>query len=181
MSELLQILGQVLGFVPLVTGPLAYQMKTPSRLLAIQILTALSFSTHYFLIGATTAAALNIIGAVKCVCYYFRNRRGSKSQLFPIFFTVLVFVTGVLTWNGWYSIFIMSGLLLYSVSLSLSDTQTIRKLTLIKSPLCLVYNIFVSSGGGIAFEIVTLLSVLIGLFRHREKGASSTEEKPSKN
>ena len=116
-----------------------------------------------------TASALNFVAAVKCVAYYVRNKRNSQSLVLPIFFTVLVFVTSLLTWDGWYSILIMTGLLVNSVGLALSNPQTIRKLTLIKSPLCLAYNVLVLSSGGILYEVAVFVSAVLGILKNKKR------------
>ena len=113
--------------------------------------------------------ALNLVAAVKCVCYYIRNQRQSKGLFVPIFFSVLVLITSILTWDGWYSALITTGLLVNAIGLSLSNPQTIRKLTLIKSPLCLIYNLCVFSTGGIIFESFSLLSVIIALIKNKKE------------
>ena len=90
-----------------------------------------------------TATGLNLIGAIKCLCYYIRNKRQIKNFAIPVFFTVLIIITSLLTWDGWYSVLIMSGLVINSIGFSLSNVQIIKKLNLIKSPLCLIYNLCV--------------------------------------
>lgn len=162
-----------MSIVAVITGFVSFQLKTSKGILFFQILTALIFSAHYLLIGAMTAAALNFIVAIKCVCYYIRNKRGDTGKFLPVFFTALVFVTSLLTWNGWYSIFIMTGLVLNAVSLSLLNPQTIRKLNLIKSPLCLTYNLLVMSWGGTLYEIATFISALVGIFKNRKESKNS--------
>lgn len=164
-GEIEMIVGQALSIVAVVLGFISFQMKSAKGILVFQTVTALTFSAHYFLIGAMTASALNFVAAVKCVAYYVRNKRNSQSLVLPIFFTVLVFVTSLLTWDGWYSIFIMTGLLVNSVGLALPNPQTIRKLTLIKSPLCLAYNCLVLSSGGILYEAAVFVSAILGLLR----------------
>lgn len=168
-GEIGMMIGQGLSVVAVITGFISYQMKTAKGILFFQIITALIFSAHYFLIGAMTAMALNLVAAIKCVCYYIRNSRQSNGLFVPFFFTVLVLVTSVLTWDGWYSAFIMTGLSVHAISLSLSKPQTIRKLTLIKSPLCLVYNTCVLSVGGIIFEMSSLISAIIGIIKNRNE------------
>lgn len=141
-------------------------MKTQKGILVFQIATALVFSAHYMLIGALTAMALNLLAVVKCVFYYMRSKRSDKSIFVPIFFTALVVITSLITWDGWYSIFIMLGLVINSIAFSLSNAQTIRKLNLLKSPLCLLYNIIVLSSGGIIYETATLISSIIGIIKN---------------
>ena len=168
-GEIRTIIGQILSIVAVVTGVISFQMKTSKGILFFQIITALVFSAHYFLIGAMTATVLNFIGAIQCVCYYIRNKRQSDNPILPILFTVLVVFTSLLTWDGWYSAFIMLGLIINSIGFSSPNAQVIRKLNLIKSPLCLVYNLCVSSAGGIIFETSSIISTAIGLVKNRKK------------
>lgn len=163
------IIGQALSIVAVILGVISFQMRSAKGILFFQILTALVFSAHYFLIGAMTAMGLNFVAAIKCVCYYIRNKRGGKGLFIPVFFTVLVVVTSLLTWDAWYSVFIMTGLVVNSIGFSLADPQKIRKLVFIKAPLCLIYNICVLSVGGIIYEGSTFVSAVIGAWKHSKR------------
>ncbi len=165
------IIGQGLSILAVITGFISFQQKTAKGILFFQLITALIFSAHYLMIGAMTAMALNLVAAVKCLCYYIRNKKGGKGLFIPVFFTLLVALTSILTWDNWYSAFIMAGLLVNSVGLALSNPQTVRKLTLIKSPLCLFYNICVFSTGGIIFECAVLISAILGIWKNKEARA----------
>lgn len=176
MEQFFYILGQALGVVAVILGFVSFQMKTSKGILCCQIATASLFSAHYLLINAITAMALNIIAAVMCVFYYFRNKRGGKSLFEPTFFTLLVIITSVFTWDGWYSVFISAGLVLNAIALSLSDPQKTRTVMLVKSPLCLIYNIIVISVGGSVYESVALISSIIGLIKYRNKNNSLTDD-----
>ena len=164
---MVEVIGQLLGIAAVVFGFISYQMKTSRGILIFQLTTALIFSAHYFLIGALTAMALNLLGAISCVFYFFRDKRGGKSIIEPIVFIALIMVASIWTWEGWYSAFIMSGLVVNSISLVLSNAQKTRLCMFLKSPLCLIYNIIVSSGGGIVYECVVLVSSLIGIIKNR--------------
>lgn len=168
MEDILYIFGQVLGIVAVVLGFVSYQMKTPRGIIVTQMATALVFSAHYLLIGAITATVLNFLGAVKCLFYYFRDKRGSSSMLEPIIFCAVVIISTVLTWEGWFSALIMVGLLVDTIGLSLGDPQKTRGCIFVKSPLCLVYNAMVWSLGGIIYECAVLVSAVIGLIRNRK-------------
>ena len=93
----------------------------------------------------------------------------SKNIVIPIIFTALIIVTSILTWEGWYSAFVMAGLVVYSLAIALPSAQHIRYAMFIKSPLCLTYNAIVFSIGGIVYECSVLLSSLIGTIRHKRK------------
>ena len=163
-----EIIGQILSIVAVVLGFISFQMKTPRGILIFQLFTALVFSVHYLLIGAMSAAGLNFIAAIKCLCFYFRDKNETKGVAVPIIFTLLVIVTSILTWDGWYSTFIMAGLTILTISYAFS-AQTIRKMNLIKSPLCLVYNICVLSVGGIIYETATFISTIIALIKDKKE------------
>ena len=164
------IIGQILGMVAVVLGFICFQMKSPRVILIFQIIVASVFVAHYICIDSMTAVALNIVAAVQCVSYYFRDKKGSHGHLLPIFFSVVMFVASILTWGGWYSVFIMTGLVVNAVSLSFSSAHKIRIAMLIKSPLCLVYNVLVGSIGGVIYESALLVSSVMGIIKKSKNG-----------
>ena len=169
MEEIFYYLGQGLGILAVVLGFISVQMKTPKGILAFQITIAFIFAAHYLFIGAPGAAALNLLAAVNNILYFFRAKRGGKGWFEPIFYIVMVTATTILTWEAWYSLFLMFGLYGTAVGLSLSDPQNTRKVMLVKAPLCFIYNAFVLSVGGMVYESAVLASAIIGLIRNRKK------------
>lgn len=163
------IIGQILGGVAVALGFFTYQMKDAKKALTVEMFIGLVFAAHYFFIGAFTAALLNLMGPVKCISYYFRNKRGSTSMVVPIIFAAASIISGVLTWEGWYSACLILGVVAHSFAFAMTDTQKLRYAMYIKAPLCLTYNIMVLSIGGIVYECVVLISSTIGIIRHRLK------------
>lgn len=172
MEATLYYIGQALGIVAVILGFISYQMKLPRGIILTQLATAMVFAAHYLLIGAVTAAVLNFLAGLKCIAYYFRDKRGSRSLVEPIVFIVLVIVSGILTWESWYSIALMLGLVVDTVGLAMPDAQMTRRFVFVKSPLCLLYNAMVFSVGGIIYECAVLISSVIGLMKYRKVDAS---------
>lgn len=168
MEDVSYIIGQLLSIVAVILGFISYQMKTPKGIIAFQIITAFVFSVHYLLINVMTAAALNFLSGINSILYYFREKRGSKSLAVPLYVITAVIVTSLITWDGWYSALIMVGLVVGAISLAVSDPQKTRACMLVKSPLCLIYNIIVFSTGGIIYECAVLVSSVLGLVRNRK-------------
>ena len=166
-DNVMYILGQVLGVVAVILGFVSFQMKTPKGILIFQMIVAAVFALHYLLIGAFTAVALNALAAVQNLCYYFRNKKGSKSLVIPIVFVSLVIIASAITFTDWRSAIIMAGVAAGSVSLAMSDPQKIRAAMFVKSPICLIYNALVLSIGGVVYECAVLVSSAIGFFRNR--------------
>jgi hypothetical protein len=58
------------------------------------------------------------------------------------------------------------GMTAISIGFRLSNASDVRRCGLISSPAWLIYNIASGSWGAIACEVMTLLSVIIGMIRH---------------
>ncbi len=168
------ILGQILGVVAVILGFICFQMKTPKAILVFQMIIALVFALHYICIGAVAAAPVNALAAIQSLCYYFRNKKGSKSPVLPIFFAVVMVLVNLLSWifagGEWYTAFLMAGVTVMAISLSFSSAQNIRYAMLVKAPLCLIYNAFAASIGGVAYESALLVSSIIGIIKYRKAG-----------
>ncbi len=162
------IIGQILGGIAIALGFLSYQMKTQKRLLMMQSATSLVFCLHYLLIGATSGMAMNIICIFRNLAYFYRNQKQSKSLWIPILFAMVLGCVGAISWDGWYTIFLLLGLVINTLCLSFSDPQNVRLSILVTSPMVIVYNVLVLSIGGIVYESVAIISALIGLLRQHK-------------
>ena len=168
--DLFYIIGQILGAVAVILGFAAFQRKTQREIIIFQCATAVIFSIHYCLIDAPTAVVLNLLSALICVCFAFRNNRQSKSKGEVIISSLIFTIAGVFVWESIYSVFLIAGLVVNSVSLSFSNPQNTRRAMLIKSPLCIAYNLSVTSMGGVVFECAVLVSAIIGLIKTKVQG-----------
>ena len=175
-------IGQIFGGVAVLLGFLSFQMKTQKQLLLMQTITGAVFCLHYGLIGATVGMVLNIIGIVRNACYFYRNEKGVKAPWLPVLFAVIMGVAGIVTWEAWYSVFCLLGLVINTVCLSLPSPQSVRKSILVTSPMVLTYDVFVRSVGGIVYESVVILSSIIGIYRAKTdcKQANASNPTPKK-
>ena len=166
------LIGQALGIVAVILGFVSFQRKTAAGIILTQMSAALVFALHYTLLSAPTAIALNLLFAVNCVYCYFRDRRGSKEKIGTYVLIVLVIAIGIVTWEGWYTGSLVVGLVFNTVSIALNDPQKTRKMMLVKTPLCFLYNLMVGSVGGMVYETVVLISSVIGIVRYGRKKKS---------
>lgn len=171
MENIFFIIGQFFGLIAIALGFLSYQMKTQKQLLLCQTAVCIVFCIHYLLIGATTAMAMNTVNVVRNIVYYRRNQKGDKSMLFPIIFTVILGIIGLLTWEAWYSIFVFCGLIINSLCMSFSNPQNVRKSILVTCPMVLIYDIFALSIGGFIYESVAIISSIIGIIRFKKQNS----------
>jgi len=169
--EWTMIVGQIMGFVAVVLGFVSFQMRTQKQLLVVQTATTIAFCIHYYLIGATSGLMLNLLGIVRNLAYYHKDKPLFSGKKCPIFFAVVMGIVGMLSWQGYYSIFVVMGLVINTVCLSFTNPQNIRKSILVSSPLVLAYDAFVLSIGGVIYESVVIISSIIGIVRYRQEKA----------
>ena len=162
-------IGQILGIVAIILGFISYQVKTQKQLLFMQTSVAAVFGVHYFLIGAYSGMAMNAMGIVRNLVYNTRNQKGSDNKAIPIIFVAVQCVMCALTWEAWYSVFVLLGLTINTYCLSFKNPQNVRKSIFVTSPLVLTYDILASSIGGAIYETVAIISALIGVIRNHRK------------
>ena len=168
MDNFIYIIGQFFGVVAVILGFVTFQVRTQKKLLFVQILTTLVFVIHYLLIGATSGMALNAVALIRNLVYSRRDLKFFSGKFWPIAFSVIMGIMGLLSWQAWYSIFVVLGLVINSYCMSFQNPQNIRKSILVTSPLVLVYNVFALSVGGMIYESVAVISALLGIIRFRK-------------
>lgn len=161
------LFGQLMGVVAVALGFVSFQMRTQKKLLVVQTATTIAFCIHYYLIGATSGLLLNMLGIARNLAYYHKDKPLFSGKKCPVFFAVVMGFVGLLSWQGFYSVFIVLGLVINTLCLSFDDPQKIRKSILITSPMVLTYDAFVLSIGGIIYESVAIISAVIGIVRYR--------------
>lgn len=170
------IFGQLMGLVAVVLGFVSYQMRTQKQLLAAQIATTVAFCIHYYFIGASSGMVLNLLGIARNLAYYHRDKPLLSGKKCPIFFAVVMGMVGLLSWQDYYSIFVVLGLVINTICLSFTDPQAIRKSILVTSPMVLIYDAFVFSIGGMIYESVAIISSIIGIVRcHKARKAEERQ------
>ena len=172
-AESIMLIGQGFGLVAVILGFISFQVKTARKLLVIQTFTCLVFTLHYFLLGATPAGVLNLVGLIRNLVYYHKEKNRYLEKYSPYAFALIMLVLGLLSWKGAHSILVVAGLVINTVCLSFKDPQNIRKSILVTSPMVLVYDVFELSVGGMIYESVVIVSSLIGLLRFRKKDAGN--------
>ena len=163
------IIGQVFGIIAIILGFISYQVKTQRKLLFTQSAVAFVFCIHFFLIGAYSGMAMNLVCLVRNFAYDYRMKKGYSGKLLPCIFVGIQIIACAITWEAWYSVFILLGLCINTYCMSFTSPQSVRKSILVTSPLVLIYDLFARSLGGSIFEAVAVISAAIGILRNRTK------------
>ncbi len=165
-DEIIPLIGQIFGIVPIVLGFISFQAKTSRGIIFWQLTTTLCFALHYVMIGAWAGVAINLLAAVMGVAYYFRDKAGKSGIFLPILFSVLGVILTLLTAEAWYAVFLLAGLLINTLSFALLPPKGVRYAMLVKGPVTALYNVFAFSIAGIIYETVIFISSVVGLIRY---------------
>ena len=166
------IIGQIIGIIAMAIFFISYQFKEAKKLMVFQCLAVVSICIHYLLIGATSGLILNLVCLARNICYANRDKRLLSGIWVPIFFCIAMGIVGILSWQDYYSIFIITGLIINTIFLSQPNTQILRYSILLTSPLVFTYDVFVLSVGGMANEALAVTSSIIGIIRVKKESKS---------
>lgn len=93
LNQALGLLGSLIVFA-------SVQFNNRRVILAAQAAACLMWIVHYGLLGATTAATINILSFARSVVFYFNDRKWAQSRAWLWAFLALYVVNTVLTWAG---------------------------------------------------------------------------------
>lgn len=180
---MIDFITQGVGFCGAALNFLSFQQNKRSRIIGFQIGAALLFILHYILLGITngadayTGAALNFIGLSRSVVFINNDKKWAKSPFWLVFFIVVSAISGILTWESWYSFLPPLAMILTTVSYWMKDETKIRLITFPSSPCWLIFNIITGSVAGIVTECVVMSSLIIAIVRYDifKKGKKKNE------
>lgn len=168
------IIGQILGIIATIITFLSYQMNNKKSLLAVQSAATLCTCLSYLFLGADSGFALNIVCLVRNLTFFFQKKDSILGRILTALFVAAMIVLGALSWQGPVSLLIIIPLSINTVFMSLGDPQKLRQSILLTSTLVTIYNCIVFSIGGIANEVISIISSVIGIIRF-SKGKSEGE------
>ena len=171
-----QIFGQFFSILAPIFLFLSYQFNKDKTVLLFNLLATISLCVSYLILGATTGFWAMLIGIVRNLLYIFLRDGSIEKFISAGVIAVAVIISGILSWEAWYSIFAMVGLAVNAIFLSLGKIQTLRYSILFSSPCLLAYNVFVFSVGGIINETIGIISAIIGIIRFRKKDEKTNEQ-----
>ena len=166
----LEWIAQIAGIIGMLLGCLSYQVKTSGGILRVQVIANCIWVTHYFMLGAYTGAMLNLFAAVRNITYFQLNKKKTSNRTYyAMGFAVLCVLLSLMTYQSWISLLPMVGSTLQTFAFSCRKANSLRWLTLSGMPLWLTYNILEKSYSGTVTEIISILSIFIGLIRYRKE------------
>ena len=155
---------------------LSFQAKRQKTFASIQFAVTTLFCTSFLLVGATTGAMLNFLGAVRALIYYNKQKLHADRPVWLIAFVLCYMTTGVLTFtvfgtpltivNVLLQMLPIIGMTASHLALYINSDKAVRRFSLISSPVWLIYNLSCQAWGAVGCEAISLVSIGIGIYRH---------------
>lgn len=139
--------------------------QTRSIMLTIQLGALILLVLHYALLGVTTAAAMNALGAIQiAVCLLFGKRPHLRWIGYAL--AVLMVAASFATWQGLVSALAVSGMVLVAVGRVQTNAGIMRMIVLAGGPFWLAHDLLIASPVAVA-DALSLVIGLGALARHR--------------
>lgn len=171
-----ELIAQAVGIVAMSFNILSFQQKTHKTVITFQLFGSILFAVNFFMLGATVGGILNLVGALRAIVFMNREKLRADHIGWLIFFTILYIFSYILTFtvfgkemtafNAIIELLPVAAMTATTISFRLQNARAIRLFGLFSSPSWLIYNIVNFAVGAIICEVLSLCSIVIGLFRY---------------
>ena len=164
-----QLFAQIIGFIALIFSIAIYQFDKRNTMLYLQLTSAFLFGIHFAMLGALTGALMNFINCFRCYVFANYDKQWAKSNYWLYLFLGLFWISGILSWQEWYSVLAIIGMTASTFAFWMKNTTKIRFISLISPPSWFTHNFLVNSYPGMIGEIFIFTSTIIGIIRFDKK------------
>ena len=164
-GENMDVIIQLIGGLGIIASIISFQCKKHNSILIFRTLNEGIFALQYFLLGAYTGMAMNLVGCIRNIIFTKQIMQNKKTTTTTIVFGILFLLFGIFTWQGIKSIIIIMAKMLSTIAYSNKNTTIVRAILFITCSSWLIYNYYVFSIAGMLCESFTLISLIIGVIR----------------
>ena len=176
-----ELAAQAIGIVAMAFNILSYQQKTQKTVILFQMIGGMLFALNFLMLGAIVGGIMNIIAAIRAIVFMNKKIHNADKRIVIGVFALLYALSYVLTFtvfekeftiiNGIIELLPIIAMTATTISFCLRDARSIRRYGLVSSPLWLIYNSVNFAIGAIICEVLSLLSIIIGIIRlDRKRG-----------
>ena len=170
----MKLIPQIIGLLAVATFLLSYQQKKRKNIILLNVISRCLYILQYLLLGAFAGAVLDILGAVASVVAGKKHTGFIKKHLLLTILLMDGLIIGVgitiaLINKSWLDLFSLVGVLLHTGAFWMNSEKIIRRISLAGSPFWFVYNLLSRAYGSALGDLLTMASILLAMYRHREK------------
>lgn len=166
------LVAQGVGTAALLVAVTIYQTNTRRSMLLLGMTASLLWTVHFFLLGALTGSALNLLSSIRSYTFL-KVKPNRRNRWVMWLFAGLLALATILTWQGLLSLLPLIGSMFGIIGDWQKKPKMIRRLNFGSSPPWLIYNVISGSYPGMVVEVLRMTSNLIGQYRFDFKKPAS--------
>lgn len=175
-EQIIELIGQLVGFVAIGVAFLSFQVKNKSGILAIQAIANFIWAIHFYMIGAMAGAILNLVATGRNLIFALRDKyKWLNGVWLPTLIALIISVLSITTRETWFDVILLPSTILSTYTYCLGNERLIRNSTVFVSLTWLVFNIVSFSISGVVAEVFNLTSLTIAIIRFRKQGKEIKE------
>ena len=161
---MMYIFAQIIGFIAFIVSLYAYQRVKKRDILLCMVISNIINLIHYLMLSAYSGCITKTLAIFRdtFIVLKEKNKRLS-SVLFLIIFILIYTLVSIYTFTNILSLFPLVAAIIYIIPTWLGDSKTVKKTALFCYVLWLIYNIYVLSIAGVIANIISIVSIIIGL------------------
>ncbi|PWC34277.1 YgjV family protein [Azospirillum sp. TSO35-2] len=163
-------MAQMIGFCGAAGGMLWPFFRGRVGMLLVQLVPCVCFALHFWLVGAPTGAALNVLAGVQVLAAL---ALGANPAFRIVYLLILPVIAALMaaTWTGLPSVFAAAGMALLSLARYQTGVRAFRAVMLLALPCWLVHNMLVGSVPAMLSDMTGIVVNLWILLRSRPLSA----------
>ncbi len=172
------IVAQILGTIALIFELAAFQFKKKKPTLICQSLDAFFYLLQYLFLGAYSGCVTKGLVIVRNLCVVEKDRKKKEWPWLMWIFIIAYVAASFLTFEAWYSLLpIVAGLVWTIAVWRIKGAQGLRWAAIPPTLMWLIYDIIVLSFPGIISNVLSFISIAVGIYRYRAKSKKKTTRK----
>lgn len=146
---------------------LSWNAKSRKKILTLQSVNLIFFTVHYFLLSAYVGAAMCFVTIGRNWVFLKKNeKKWAAHKGWFYFFTLISAGVLLFFWNGWITILPVVGVIVGMYAITQDRPADIRFYMLIACIIWLPYTVVVHSYSGFLSQVIGIVSILMGMYRH---------------
>lgn len=160
---------QIIGLLAILLWVVSVQQKKQYKILFLQALANLMYTTQYFLLGAFTAGSMNLVSCGRCFLFYRKRKEGKDiPKIYLIGFILILVIFGIMTYESKLSLIPIVITILYTISSYMESSKFLRIIFLGAAFVLMYYNYKVGAYVCIIGNILEIISGSVSLIRFRK-------------
>lgn len=174
MKSIIYILSQIFIIISYAFLFSTFQVKERKKVLIYNLFSQFAMALSYLLLGAYSGAVISGVSIVRNIIFLrskdVSNKKITKKEMIIlIILLILSLITGIITYDGVFSLLPIIATMLYTYAIIQKDLLIYKYLEFPIGMMYIIYNIYVSSIFGIILELSLMISSIVGIIRSKKK------------